>query len=767
MQTVSGKTQAEFKRKNLENSVVYDHNDPRSNLIFLNSEQLTKYRKDWFPLCAKKDEKTGEIIYGGRPKVYHTYTQGATGCGKTTRITMQSIRALSMMPSKPSFIVSDISGEIVENIYDHLKQNGYDIKILNCDFPEKSDSYNPFFEIADDCIANGKITNEALLKLRNIASIIFPIENEHDPIWDIGSKTFAYGLFLDKFEDLMKFNCLKKNISFYSIIKTNYWIRDSIRKPNGDGIGRFSSSDTFNLMRIKHFAEKEKDALSVEKIVGVTDNAERTRASYLGVVEQRFDTFGQPTLYKVTTDNTINVKSVTENPTAVFVRSATSETGDHLIAMLLANVYDEYLRNGPTKKHKRNKRDMHCFLDEFSNIYVGKGNEFVKMLTTSRKYGMFWHMLLQCDAQLDEKFGGNFATSIRANSTEIFMGSQVYSDLERFSKSCGKKSNETLGSSVRFGMPEYFTNPSVAASDLFFMDEGCAYVRQERQPLLKTYYEAFYNCSEFECKTKPEKIYPKNNFDYEKTYMPISEIPQVLSKTQSAVMADILDGVSEIEVLFKTYPFVNMTKILAQLICFRLIEKIGMNVIPITDENQECVLRLRREHGIFDEKSEEFNLPNEFEVESKSEEDESEEDESEEDYKTEYKILLEMQKLVDEDYEAAYEECQRLEKIACVPCILTVTLDMLTSGHFDDRIADRFVETYSNFTDLIYRNFIVSFDFDEEAEWINEYKAELRIVKSMHFLPVEIKHEFERVSYQKKFIADIVNAEKRRIANKI
>ena len=143
--------------ENYPNAKVVNYLDDDSDLKYYSDEELASLDGDWFPLCCYRNEK-GKLIYGGRDKIVHTYTEGETGAGKTTRFVMQSIRALSSTKGKPSFVIVDIHGEIIENLYSHLKNMGYDIKVLNCDDAARSDTYNPFGEIARECLESHSVT---------------------------------------------------------------------------------------------------------------------------------------------------------------------------------------------------------------------------------------------------------------------------------------------------------------------------------------------------------------------------------------------------------------------------------------------------------------------------------------------------------------------------------------------------------------------------------------------------------------------------------
>ena len=90
------------------NACIVSCREADSGLKFYTQQQLQQLQADWFPLSCHLDPETGNLVYGGREDVVHTYTVGETGAGKTTRFVMQSIRALSSMPERPSFLITDI-----------------------------------------------------------------------------------------------------------------------------------------------------------------------------------------------------------------------------------------------------------------------------------------------------------------------------------------------------------------------------------------------------------------------------------------------------------------------------------------------------------------------------------------------------------------------------------------------------------------------------------------------------------------------------------
>ena len=504
------------------NARIVSYTDPESGLIFYTEKQLKRVNSDWFPLACHKDSETGALVFGGRGDVAHTYTIGETGAGKTTRFVMQSIRALASMPNKPSFLVTDMHGEIIENLYAHLRKNGYEIKILNCDDPQRSDTYNPFAALVKTCRQTGQIDDEGHNMLRKIAEIIQPVESTQDPIWDMGARSYAHGCILDKFEALLAHEIPPQCITLYNIINSHYWLREKL-------------GEKHDLCRIPYYARKPRTAMSVQKIISVTDNAERTRRSYWGVVENHYDVFGQTALYTLSSSSSIDVAEFIEKPTAIIVQSGSSACGDHLVSLMVSDIYNTIVRQGKKQRTKRLPRPIHCFLDEFANCHIADGPAFIKMLTTSRKFGMHWHMLLQSDAQIESKYDKNIASIVRANCTEIFLGSYDHDTADRFATACGQKTIESLSSRATQQVPVLEVTDLLTADRLNLMEPGWVYVRSRRHPLLCTYYEAFYNCREYIAPKDIDAIYPHNDFDYRQTAFTPDDLV-IVGKKEMAVM---------------------------------------------------------------------------------------------------------------------------------------------------------------------------------------------------------------------------------------
>ena len=76
---------------------------------------------------------------------------------------------------------------------------------------------------------------------------------------------------------------------------------------------------------------------------------------------------------------------------------------------------------------------------------------------------------------------------------------------------------ESLATRTTQQAPVLETVALLTPDRLNLLEQGHAYVRSRRHPLLHTYYEAFYNCEEYNTPVDLNRVYPHNHFDYRLT----------------------------------------------------------------------------------------------------------------------------------------------------------------------------------------------------------------------------------------------------------
>jgi hypothetical protein len=747
MSTLRDRVIQEHIHRNYPNAQIQNYDDPGAGLTFYSAEELQSLSDEWFPLCCYKDDATGKAIYGGRQKVYHTYTEGETGSGKTTRFVMQSILALSSLKNKPSFVIVDIHGEIIENLYNHLKQNGYNIRILNCDNPRRSDTYNPFAELAGECLRTRTISNESINKIRKIAEIIQPIESTREPIWDQGARSYTNGCILDKFEDLINGEIPEECLTIYNVIQNHYWLRDVLAHRN----------PTNDLFRILHYKKKGSKALSTQKMISVTNNADKTRASYFGVVENHYDTFGQPSMYSLSSNNTIDIAAFLREPTVIVIQSGSTKIGDDLISLLMNDIYTCVVKAGKESPTKKLPRNIHCFLDEFANCNIADGK--LKMLTTSRKFGMYWHMILQCDAQLDRKFDPNISRSIRANSTELFMGSHDYETEIRFAKSCGQKTIESLASVIAQQDPRLEVVDLMTTDQLNLTPEGYIYVKSNRCSLLRTYIEAFYNCQEFEPVEDIDTVYPYNDFDYYQTAFSPDDLPSRINGAEYEILTYLQDESRSLQELIGQYPDYQVKKVIRSLAQKSVVELLPDQMVRAKVTGRTFDLyRYRAQHHLLTEipaeqltaaaktaADEAAPSPDDQTAAKPMSESEMEQWLADDAAKVKNPMFEDLRKHLSRSN--IIDIMQKLRRLTIIPESLMDAVAWIGKTAQEQAKIKVILSDNPNILKFeIIEIFIKQNDFVTKEEWTNQMKEELDYLKKEHIFPFSVMWEFERAT---------------------
>lgn len=113
-----------------------------------------------------------------KQKVKHVLVIGGSGAGKTFYYLKGNL-----MQQNSSFIINDPKGEILRAEDEMLKNNGYNVKVINLLEMEKSNCYNPFSYIREE--------TDVVKRITNLMSNTTP----NDPFWDKAESMFLQALF--------------------------------------------------------------------------------------------------------------------------------------------------------------------------------------------------------------------------------------------------------------------------------------------------------------------------------------------------------------------------------------------------------------------------------------------------------------------------------------------------------------------------------------------------------------------------------------------
>ena len=133
--------------------------DKLENVRFLTPSEVDKTFKHCYFHELHNESITGvpfKAVYkNGRIKIHftpacHTLIIGATGTGKTVSFIEPAVQILSSLKNKPSMLITDTKGEIYAHHSQKLKDEGYNVVLLDLTRPYNSMQWNPLEPIYDD-----------------------------------------------------------------------------------------------------------------------------------------------------------------------------------------------------------------------------------------------------------------------------------------------------------------------------------------------------------------------------------------------------------------------------------------------------------------------------------------------------------------------------------------------------------------------------------------------------------------------------------------
>ena len=447
------------------------------NYKTISYNDLPNVEVEGIPVKAEETKKDFNITLA---KPAHTLIIGTTGSGKTTTFISPTIQILANTKSKPSMLISDPKGELYALHAKSLLKRGYDVKVLDLRNPYCSIRWNPLekpFEMYQEMLSlDNKVSvneeegyyifenkiyydkdelnaviqvkkqelfDEVYEDLNDICSVLCPVKNKSEPIWESGAKNFILAITLAMLEDSEKPNneMTKEKFNFFNIMK----------------IATNTQNDCEDLM--EYFKHRSPISKSVSLSKQVLDASDKTRGSYLSTIFDKLSMFSDMSICSLTSANEIDFAEISTKPTALFLQIPDEkETRHTLAAMVILQAYKALVAKANTYPDLSLPRSVYFLLDEFGNL--PQVHKLEQMITVGRSRKIWLALVVQSYAQLAKVYDEKSADIIKSNcNIQIFIGTTDQKTIEEFSKKCGNysiiqknvsfsSSNDGVGSSV-------------------------------------------------------------------------------------------------------------------------------------------------------------------------------------------------------------------------------------------------------------------------------------------------------------------------------
>lgn len=527
---------------------------PLENSRFLTDKERDKYfpgfdfqdaaasNKDGVPVRAVLDKK-GHLqvnLMSGA----HSLVIGATGSGKTTTFINPMIQVIGATSAGSSMIMTDPKGELFSLHSKYLQERGYDVMVLDLRDTYSSYRWNPLESIWDmyqDYVEAGKgilvhddspegypelewvgtiypgdrwyeyrgkayadkqklideasvlrqrIYDEMYEDLNDLISVICPIENQKDPVWEKGARSIIMATCLAMLEDseIPELGMTKEKFNFFNLNKIIANSEDNFRELKAYFDGRSPLSSAVTLSR------------------QVVSAAESTLSSYMSIAFDKMSMFNDRGLCGLTSATDIDPAAFAARPTALFMKIPDEKDTRHgLAAVFILCMYKALIKVASAREDLSLPRNVYFILDEFGNM--PKIEKFDKMITVGRSRKIWFNMVVQSYSQLNNVYGEQVADIVKSNcGVKMFIGSNDIGTCKEFSELCGNVTVSTRSLSSSMGAKEgdmsvstqLQTRPLIYPSELQKLNNkestGNAIIVTFGNFPLKTQYTPSYKC---------------------------------------------------------------------------------------------------------------------------------------------------------------------------------------------------------------------------------------------------------------------------------
>lgn len=560
----------EVKDSTLENSRFMTDKERDFNFAPHEFAKLGESKKDGIPVRAWYDKKG---LHVNLASPMHGLIIGATGSGKTTTFINPMIQILAKSGAGSSMICTDPKGELFQLHSKFLQERGYKVMVLDLRDPYSSFRWNPLSDIfdryqeyintgndiyvrSDDAENSGlelvdppelygdewyeyegkayavskeliavikvqrqKIYDEVYEDLNDLVSVICPIESQDDPVWEKGARSIIMATILAMLEDSEnpELGMTREKFNFFNVNKA---------------LG--NSDNNFEALR-NYFYGRNVLSKAVTLSKQVLSAAENTLASYMSIAFDKLSIFNDEGICSLTSNTDIDPAVFADESTALFLKIPDEKDTRHtLAAAFILCIYKALIKKASTREDLSLPRNVYFILDEFGNM--PKIDKFDKMITVGRSRKIWFNMVVQSYAQLDNVYGKTVGDIVKSNcGMKMFIGSNDIETCKEFSELCGNCTVSTTSVSRSMGAKEgeanystsIQTRPLIYPSELQKInnktDTGNAIIVTFGNYPLKTKFTPSYRCDLYKFGTMDLSEVRSNAFFPDEVYYDLSE----------------------------------------------------------------------------------------------------------------------------------------------------------------------------------------------------------------------------------------------------
>ena len=369
---------------------------------------------------------------------------GGSGAAKTRSFVLPNI-----LTANTNYVITDPKSEVLLATGGYLKEQGYDVRVLNLVNLEQSDGYNPFRYLRDE---------KDVLKLVNnlIQSTTPKGSHESDPFWTKAETALLQAIILMLFQEAPEY---EQNFSMVMRVLEYAEVRE-------EDEGHVSPLD----LLFESIERRKPDSVAVRQYKVFKLAAGKTAKSILVSTAVRLAPFNLPQIQALTDHDDMNLYTLGEKKVALYaVIPDNDNTFNFLVSLLYAQAFQalyysaDQIHHGPLPRHVR------FVLDEFAAMPLPG---FTRELATMRSRSISASVIIQNMAQIKELYKDSWETIPGNCDTILYLGGNESRTHKYVSEMLGKATIDTKTHGQTKGKSgSYSTNFQMSGRELLTPDE--------------------------------------------------------------------------------------------------------------------------------------------------------------------------------------------------------------------------------------------------------------------------------------------------------
>ena len=369
---------------------------------------------------------------------------GGSGAAKTRSFVLPNI-----LTANTNYVITDPKSEVLLATGGYLKEQGYDVRVLNLVNLEQSDGYNPFCYLRDE---------KDVLKLVNnlIQSTTPKGSHESDPFWTKAETALLQAIILMLFQEAPEY---EQNFSMVMRVLEYAEVRE-------EDEGYVSPLD----LLFESIERRKPDSVAVRQYKVFKLAAGKTAKSILVSTAVRLAPFNLPQIQALTDHDDMDLYTLGEKKVALYaVIPDNDNTFNFLVSLLYAQAFQalyysaDQIHHGPLPRHVR------FVLDEFAAMPLPG---FTRELATMRSRSISASVIIQNMAQIKELYKDSWETIPGNCDTILYLGGNESSTHKYVSEMLGKATIDTKTHGQTKGKSgSYSTNFQMSGRELLTPDE--------------------------------------------------------------------------------------------------------------------------------------------------------------------------------------------------------------------------------------------------------------------------------------------------------